>query len=66
MLKMRLIAILLSITSVAAFAQASAPADSASAPTTHKLLAKFKKFKSQKPVTPATNPEASPDKKGGQ
>lgn len=62
MIKSHLIAILLSATAVGALAQASAPAASASAPVKHKFL---KKLKSHKPATPATNPEASPDKKGG-
>ena len=57
--KMRLIAILLSVTSVAAFAQASAPADSASAPAKHRLLTELKKLGSHEPA-------ASPDKKGDQ
>jgi hypothetical protein len=56
------LALLLSSFAAAAFSQASAPADSASAPVKHKFL---KKLKSHKPVTPATNPENSPDKKGG-
>ena len=62
MIKSHLVAILLSATAVGAFAQASAPAASASAPVKHKL---FKKLRSHKPAAPATNPEASPDKKGG-
>ena len=62
MTKALFIAILLAVTSAASFAQASSPADSASAPTKHKLL---KKLKNHKPGAPATNPEASPDKKGG-
>ncbi len=47
-----------------AFAQASAPAASpaASAPK-HKLL---QKLKNHRPASAAVNPEASPDKKGGQ
>ncbi len=63
MIKMNFIAVLLSVASVAAFAQASAPADAASAPVKHKLL---KKLKNHKPGAPATDPERSPDKKGGQ
>ncbi len=63
MTKAHLIAIILSVAAVTSFAQASAPSDPASAPTKHKLL---KKLKSHKPASPATNPEASPDKKGGQ
>ena len=63
MIKMNFIAVLLSVASVAAFAQASAPADAASAPVKHKLL---KKLKNHKPGAPAADPERSPDKKGGQ
>jgi hypothetical protein len=63
MIKAPLIAIVLSVAAVASFAQASAPADSASAPVKHKWI---KKLKNHKPGAPATNPEASPDKKGGQ
>ena len=58
-----LLAVVLSVTSVASFAQASAPADAASAPVKHKLL---KKLKNHKPGAPAIDPERSPDKKGGQ
>ncbi len=63
MTKIHLIAIILSVSAVTSFAQASAPADSASAPVKHRFL---KKLKNHKPATPATNPEASVDKKGGQ
>ena len=62
MTKALLIAILLSVTAVAASAQASAPTGSASAPAKHKLI---KKLKNHKPGAPATDPEKSPDKKGG-
>ena len=62
MIKVHLIAIALSVTAVASFAQAPAPADPASAPTKHKLL---KKLKNHKPGAPASDPERSPDKKGG-
>ena len=64
MIKAHLIAIALSVTAVASFAQAPAPApaDPASAPTKHKLL---KKLKNHKPGAPASDPERSPDKKGG-
>lgn len=62
MIKSSVIAIALSVFTVASFAQASAPAASASAPVKHKLL---KKLKNHKPGAPATNPETSPDKKGG-
>ena len=41
MTKAPFIAILLAVTSAASFAQASAPADAASAPTKHKLLKKL-------------------------
>jgi hypothetical protein len=61
-MKKPLIALLLSSFAVASFSQAaSAPAQAASAPK-HKLL---KKLKSHKPAAPATDPENSPDKKGG-
>jgi len=63
MTKVHFIAIILSVTAATSFAQASAPGDSASAPAKHKFL---KKLKSHKPATPATDPEASADKKGGQ
>lgn len=62
MIKAHLIAIALSVTSAASFAQAPAPADPASAPTKHKLL---KKLKNHKPGAPASDPERSADKKGG-
>lgn len=62
MIKSSLIAILLSFAAAVSFAQASAPADPASAPAKHKLL---KKLKNHKPGAPASNPEASSDKKGG-
>lgn len=60
-MKRLLAALLLSAFAAAAFSQASAPAPAASAPK-HKFL---KKLKSHKPAASATNPEASPDKKGG-
>jgi hypothetical protein len=67
MIKAPLIAILLSVIALDSFAQAaaqaSAPAEAASAPTKHKLL---KKLKNHKPGAPAVDPERSPDKKGGQ
>ena len=63
MTKTTLVAVLLSVTTAAAFGQASAPGGAASAPEKHKLL---KKLKNHKPGASATNPETSPDKKGGQ
>jgi hypothetical protein len=66
-----LLAILLCVTAAVSFAQTAAPANpapaqatatAASAPEKHKLL---KKLKNHKPGAPATNPETSPDKKGG-
>lgn len=62
MIKANFVAILLSVTAVAAFAQASAPAASASAPEKHKML---KKLRNHKPGASATDPERTPDKKGG-
>ncbi len=62
MIKAHLIAIALSLTAAAALAQAPAAADPASAPTKHKML---KKYKNHKPGAPASDPERSPDKKGG-
>lgn len=44
-------------------APASAPADSASAPVSHKWA---KMVKGHKPAASAVDPERSPDKKGGQ
>ena len=63
MTKTSLVAIVLSLAAAAAFGQASAPTGAASAPEKHKLL---KKLRNHKPGASATNPEASPDKKGGQ
>jgi type IV secretory pathway VirB2 component (pilin) len=57
-----ILAVLLSAIAASSFAQASAPAAAASAPK-HKWL---KKIKSHKPASVATDPAASPDKKGGQ
>ena len=68
MIKAPLIAILLSVIGVDAFAQAAppapapAPAEAASAPTKHKLM---KKLKNHKPGASAMDPERNPDKKGG-
>jgi hypothetical protein len=56
------VATLLALSATACFAQASAPADAASTPK-HKWI---KKLKNHKPGASATNPETSPDKKGGQ
>lgn len=63
MTKAHLLAIVLSVTAAASFAQTPAPADAASTPAKHKLL---KKLKNHKPGEPAVDPERSPDKKGGQ
>ena len=69
MTKKPLLAILLCVIAAPTFAQTTAPANpapaqatAASAPEKHKLA---KKLKNHKPGAPATNPEASPDKKGG-
>ncbi len=56
------VATLLAFSAAACLAQASAPAEAASAPK-HKWI---KKLKNHRPGAPATNPEATPDKKGGQ
>ena len=69
MTKTPFIAVLLSAAAAASFAQTAAPAksataeaNSASAPAKHKLV---KKLRSHKPGASATDPEDSPDKKGG-
>jgi hypothetical protein len=59
-------AALLSVTAMAAFAQASAPADDAASAPKHKIAKKLKAYKAKHPASAASNPEASPDKKGGQ
>jgi hypothetical protein len=66
MTKSLIVAALLSSIAVASFAQASAPmpADGASAPAKH-MKAK-KAHKAHKAASAATNPEATPAKKGGQ
>ncbi len=62
MIKTPLIAIALSVAVAASFAQTAAPAAAASAPTKHKAL---KKLRNHPPGAPASDPERSPDKKGG-
>jgi hypothetical protein len=62
MTKTLIVAALLSTFAVASFAQASAPADGASAPAKHKH---HKAHHAKKAASAATNPQASPDKKGG-
>lgn len=59
--RLLLIAASLASSAGACFAQATGTSDAASAPK-HKWI---KKLKNHKPATPASNPEASPDKKGG-
>lgn len=62
MTKTFIVAALLSSFAAVSFAQASAP-EAASAPAKHAKHAKAHKMK--KAASAATNPEASPDKKGG-
>jgi len=63
MTKTLLVAALLSSFAAVSFAQASAPADAASAPAKHMKAKKAKHAK--KAASAATNPATSPDKKGG-
>ena len=63
MTKTLIVAALLSSFAAVSFAQASAPAAAASAPAKHMKAKKAKKAKH--PASAATNPETSPDKKGG-
>ena len=63
MTKTLIVAALLSSFAAVSFAQASAPAAAASAPAKHMKAKKAKHAK--KAASAATNPEASPDKKGG-
>ena len=66
MTKTLIVAALLSSFAAVSFAQASAPADGASAPAKHMKAMKAKKAKkAHKAASAATNPEATPDKKGG-
>jgi len=62
MTKTLIVAALLSSFAAVSFAQASAPADGASAPAKHM---KAKKAKKAHKGASAVNPEASVDKKGG-
>ena len=64
MTKTLLVAALLSSFAAVSFAQASAPADGASAPAKHHKHHHAKKAHAA--ASAATNPQASPDKKGGQ
>jgi len=63
MTKTLIVAALLSSFAAVSFAQASAPADGASAPTKHMKAKKAKK--PHHAASAAVNPEASADKKGG-
>ena len=64
MTKTLIVAALLSSFAAVSFAQASAPADGASAPAKHAKHAKAKK--AHKAASGATSPQANPDsKKGG-
>jgi hypothetical protein len=62
MFKTILIAGLLSVAAPTSFGQASAPTDAASSAAKHQWA---KKLKNHKPAAPASDPERSPDKKGG-
>ncbi|HEX7690378.1 MAG TPA: hypothetical protein VF453_21910 [Burkholderiaceae bacterium] len=64
MTKTLIVAALLSTFAAASFAQASAPADAASAPAKHHKM--HKAHKAHKAASAASNPQASADKKGGQ
>jgi len=61
MTKTLIVAALLSSFAAVSFAQASAPADGASAPAKHMKKAKHAKH----PASAAVDPEKSADKKGG-
>ncbi len=63
MTKTLIVAALLSSFAAVSFAQASAPADGASAPAKHMKAKKAKK--PHKAASPAVDPEKSVDKKGG-
>ena len=64
MTKTLIVAALLSSFAAVSFAQgAASAADGASAPAKHMKAKKAKK--AHKPASAATNPETSPDKKGG-
>ena len=65
MTKTLIVAALLSSFAAVSFAQASAPADGASAPAKHHKHHHHAK-KAHAAASAATNPQASPDKKGGQ
>ncbi len=64
MIKPLIILASLAFISTVTFAQASAP-EAASAPAKHKLTQKWKAAKARHPAASSTNPETSPDKKGG-
>jgi hypothetical protein len=64
-MKSILAATLLSLAATATFAQAAAPANDAASGPKHKVSKKFKAYKAKHPASAATNPETSPDKKGG-
>ncbi len=59
-------ATLLCLAASATFAQAASGADDAASGSKHKVAKKFKAYKAKHPASAATNPETSPDKKGGQ
>jgi len=58
-------AALLALAATVTFAQASAPEGAASATVKQKIVKKYKAAKAKHPASAATNPEATPDKKGG-
>lgn len=65
MVRSVIVVALLAFATGATFAQASSP-EGASAPAKkHKLAQKYKAAKAHHPPASATNPEAMPDKKGG-
>lgn len=55
----------LAVVATTSFAQASAPEASASSTVRQKIAKKYKAAKAKHPPSAAVNPEATPDKKGG-
>jgi hypothetical protein len=58
-------AALLALAATATFAQASAPEAAASSTVRQKIAKKYRAAKAKHPASAAVNPEAAPDKKGG-
>ncbi len=56
----------LALAASASYGQAASGADDAASGSKHKIAKKFKAYKAKHPASAATNPETSPDKKGGQ